>query len=224
MSATREYRAINRVDWPAGPWDAEPDKAQWVDPATNLDCLIVRNPGGAWCGYVGIAEGHPWFGIEYSGCTQSPCGQDWCEHSPESRVRVHGGLTFSDFCHEPTRENWELWRTRLRANASEAVQYPKGDTARALRDAGHLLDDYEAWKAYGESRFICHVPGDGRPARVWWFGFDCAHSGDFCPAYDRLFASISARNRDEEYRDRAYVTEQVARLASQLHAVGQAAS
>src|SRR5262249_8204209 len=39
--------------------------------------------------------------------------------------------------------------------------------------------DYSA----DESTHICHVPGPGEPDNVWWFGFDCAHSGDFTPAF-----------------------------------------
>lgn len=30
---------------------------------------------------------------------------------------------------------------------------------------------------------ICHVPLPGEEDKAWWFGFDCAHSGDFCPQY-----------------------------------------
>lgn len=70
--------------WPAGPWDSEPDKMQWQDEDTGLPCLIVRNSMGALCGYVGVSEGHPLFGLDYS--------------STEADIEVHGGLTFSDRC------------------------------------------------------------------------------------------------------------------------------
>jgi hypothetical protein len=66
----------------SGPWDDEPDKAQWVDPATGLDCLVVRNRMGALCGYVGVPPGHPWHGLDYSGV----------------HAQVHGGLTYSAAC------------------------------------------------------------------------------------------------------------------------------
>jgi hypothetical protein len=46
-----------------GPWRDEPDKAQWIDEATDLDCLAVRAHHGAWCGYVGIPPGHPWYDV-----------------------------------------------------------------------------------------------------------------------------------------------------------------
>lgn len=73
---------------PEGPWDDEPDKAQWVDETTNLDCLIVRNPLGALCGYVGVTKDHPAYGKEYS----------------EVEVSVHGDLTFAAKCQEGTKD------------------------------------------------------------------------------------------------------------------------
>lgn len=79
------------------PWTGEPDKVQWIDPATGLDCLIVRNQFGALCGYVGVPPGHRFYGIGYNTCPQE-CGKDDCEHSPESVLRVHGGITFSNVC------------------------------------------------------------------------------------------------------------------------------
>ena len=73
--------------WPAGPWHLEQfDKVHWIDPATDMDCLMVRNAMGAWCGYVAVTEGHPAFGKSYNDVDPHP--------------RVHGGLTFSDSCHE----------------------------------------------------------------------------------------------------------------------------
>lgn len=58
---------------------------------------------------------------------------------------------------------------------------------------------------------ICHIPGEGEPDHVWWFGFDCAHSGDLCPAHDQH--SIYGI-----YRDLRYVKSQVEGLARQLAA------
>lgn len=94
-----------RVTIPPGPWDDEPDKVQWVDPATNLDCLMVRASTGAWCGYVGVPQGHPSYGQDY----------DYIS------VTVHGGLTFANLCQpgepidgvchvaEPGREQKPWW-------------------------------------------------------------------------------------------------------------------
>lgn len=64
------------------PWENEPDREHWVDEATDLDCLIIRNSSGALCGYVGVPEGHPSFGKYYE----------------DVHAEVHGGLTYSDAC------------------------------------------------------------------------------------------------------------------------------
>ena len=96
------YHSIDKTSWPRGPWDGEPDKAQWPDEATGLPCLAVRGPVGAWCGYVGTKEGHPFFGVSYS------CGRwsddDGYDTSPEGCLEVHCGLTFSDFCQKSKDE------------------------------------------------------------------------------------------------------------------------
>ena len=90
---TKEYRTIDKSSWPLrGEWDDEPDKVQWQDEATRYPCLIVRGPSGALCGYVGVSEGHPAFGVGYYD-VPTPLGSD-DDYFP----RVHGGLTFADFC------------------------------------------------------------------------------------------------------------------------------
>lgn len=65
------------------------------------------------------------------------------------------------------------------------------------------------------SGHICHQPKAGEPADVWWFGFDCAHSGDYIPGYERHMDALPFL-RDGVYRDIAYVREECRRLASQL--------
>lgn len=167
----QEWSFLDKSAWPRGQWDREPDKVQWVDEDTGLDCLLHRNGGGAWCGYVGVAEGHALFGIGYNQCTLAePCDEVFCEHRPESSFEVHGGLTYSDFCQ----------------HAADGSELPPG-------------------------RGICHIPYTGRPDRVWWLGFDCAHFGDRSPAYD-------FNGWDDWYKDRRYATQEVTRLAQQLHA------
>lgn len=80
ISTTYDRRWRERAG--PGPWDHEPDKIQWSDDATGLPCLIVRGPLGALCGYVGVPEGHPWYGVEFSAVN----------------AEVHGGLTYSSPC------------------------------------------------------------------------------------------------------------------------------
>jgi hypothetical protein len=90
---TRQWTFMEKLGWAPGPWHDEPDKMQWQDEATGLPCLIHRAPvTGALCGYVGVPEGHPWFGRDYKEL-EDP--------------NVHGGLTFSDFCYPELGEHGE---------------------------------------------------------------------------------------------------------------------
>jgi len=141
------------ADLPEGPWSDEPSKMQWVDRATGMPCLIVRNHLGALCGYAGVAPGHPLHGFNYD----------------DADLDVHGGLTYADRC-QPTTD---------------------------------------------EAHGICHVPEPGTPHDVWWFGFDCAHSGDAVPGMPNLSRELD----NGEYRDVGYVADQVTSLAAQLHKV-----
>ncbi len=168
----KHWTTTNRAAWGSGEWDDEPDKIQWIDPATGLDCLMHRTPtGGHWCGYVGVAPGHPWHGKDYDAAI-GECSKEDCwhyDHSPGGLTEVHGGLTFASAC---------------------------ADTK-------------------DESRGICHVAAEGRPPHVWWFGFDCAHSGDLSPGHK--FSVMS--DGYERYRDVAYVKGEVEKLAKQIAAV-----
>ena len=183
MTATQErvYRdVIDKSAWERGPWDDEPDKVQWVDESTGLDCLAVRvDIHGGWCGYVGVPSDHPWHGTDYSECLT--CGEAFCsEHEytnrPEGRIEVHGGLTFADSCNE----------------------------------SGPVESS------------VCHIPFDGRPDDIWWFGFDCAHARDYSPGTMAILSLLSAfrgHHDDSVYRTLNYVRAECARLAEQLNAV-----
>jgi hypothetical protein len=86
---TKEWTWIDKSEWGDGPWQSEIDKRQWTDPATGLPCIIRRaSLSGAWCGYVGVAPGHPLHGVAY-------------QHAD---ISVHGGLTYSDPC-QPEAEH-----------------------------------------------------------------------------------------------------------------------
>lgn len=213
-----EYKSrVDKSAWPRrGPWDREPDKIQWKDEVTSLPCLIVRNSSGALCGYVGVPNTHPLHGKDFDDV------QD---------LKVHGGLTFSRGCADMSRARWAKWREGLFARRDEAKRFPHGETARYFKEWASALEDYDAWLAQGYASYICHVPGEGEPDDVWWFGFDCAHASDFCPGYQRVteecLRQISSIELDQptswgtvvEYRDVAYVTEQCQLLAKQLEAL-----
>lgn len=73
--------AIDRGAWARGPWDEEPDVAQWTDEATGLPCAMRRNSGGTWAAYVGVPRRHPLYEKPY-------------DHPLVREVRVHGWLNY----------------------------------------------------------------------------------------------------------------------------------
>jgi hypothetical protein len=144
MQTWRNVPDERRAAWGEGPWANEPDKAQWVDLASGLDCLIVRNHLGALCGYAGVSPAHPLYGRDYNSAPFS------------AHEAAHGGLTYANGCRH---------------------------------------SDDPAWG-------ICHIPEEGRPDNVWWFGFDCGHLYDLQPAGTRdlqYFSHIGAVYRDWRY-------------------------
>ncbi len=117
----REYRTTDKATWGAGEWQDEPDKVQWIDDATDLDCLIVRGPSGALCGYVGVLPPHAWHGKHYNACTQpEPCGEAYCEHSIGSCLDVHGGLTYARGCQHSNDESRGICHIPLNGRSDSA--------------------------------------------------------------------------------------------------------
>jgi len=87
---TEKEHVVDRTGWPPGPWDNEPDKIQFKT-KSGLPALIVRNRGGALCGYVGVTKGHPYFDIV---------------DETSADLDVHGGITYGgkcsgNICHVP---------------------------------------------------------------------------------------------------------------------------
>jgi hypothetical protein len=204
-----EYRTVDKSEWAVrGPWDHEPDKLQWQDEETSLPCLIVRGPAGALCGYVGVPKDHPLHGKDYDPAYDALYTGD--------QGGVHGGLTFSGPCTDASRANWEKARARLRAGTTkeEIKRFPIGDAARWVKTWKPFEDDYEGWVQHVHATAICHVPEGDEPDDIWWFGFDCAHAGDFCPEFESY--REKGLSRDEQYRDLNYVTKECQRLAQAL--------
>ncbi len=71
---------IDKSTWGEGPWQAEPDRAEWEH--AGLPCLAIRNRSGVWCGYAAVPPGHPSHGQDYN----------------DVPVEVHGGLTYGSLC------------------------------------------------------------------------------------------------------------------------------
>lgn len=128
MADERSYRFpdIDKMSWGEGAWIDEPDKVVWVDDATGLDCMIVRNHGGALCGYVGVPEGHAWHGKDYDSLD----------------VEVHGGLTYDGPCQHGKDES-EHAICHTSRDGVDNVWWLGFDTA-------HLMDLCPAYRRLGD--------------------------------------------------------------------------
>ena len=85
------YRVPDRHPSGEGPWKAEADKVSWIDPDTDLPCIMRRGDDGALCGFVGVGPDHPFAGF----------GEEALPHDPP--IIVHGGIDYASPCeeHEP---------------------------------------------------------------------------------------------------------------------------
>lgn len=101
-ASLRAYFTMDKTRWGWGAWQGEPDKQQWTDGTTGFPCLVVRHPRkGNWCGYVGVSEKHPAYGLAFSDGQEGrilepqelPTTQDVI-----NSIVVHGGLSFAGNC------------------------------------------------------------------------------------------------------------------------------
>lgn len=89
-----------------------------------------------------------------------------------------------------------------------------------------------------EGGHICHIPKQGESDKVWWLGFDCAHSDDFSPRSGAFLSRMSRQIAEETgvkdlaflshyscpwetYKDVTYVVKQVLKLVRQCQMVAK---
>lgn len=197
---------LPKSEWGEGPWQHEPDKMEWRDKETGLPCLIVRGPVGALCGYVGVPQTHPAYGLSYDGIPDDQfraIQKQFMKRLPYFNKLMAGGADFAQATVKMSEGVLERPEPSEVGNKIANVEVHGGLTYSATCN-GH----------------ICHTPEPGEPDNVWWFGFDCAHAGDKCPSiYATASKSYRRTFRDEEYRDVAYVQAECAGLAKQLAAI-----
>jgi len=191
-----EELKIDKSEWLPGPWHEEPDRVDFEH--VGFPCTVLRHStNGHLCGYVAVPPGHPLHGVEYD--------------SPSEALRQR----------LERRENEPLGDTPgmgVMISLLRGELEPRPDVA--LNVHGGLT--YSA--ACGGH--ICHVPKEGEPDNVWWFGFDCNHYGDYGPGSvvaDRKmnFAHAGPGGHMSAYRTVEYVKRECMRLAEQLREVQQ---
>lgn len=186
------------------PWETESDQLDFV--ADGLSCAMRRGGYDAWCGYVGIGEDHPLFGL-------------------------------------PTNHPLKLPRAWFEGRNARQGYGPMDLMMHAMSGAESIEDACPvslAFEVHGGLNYADdHVPGR-KPDRLWWFGFDCGHAGDYLPTKGETIGKLmeemvdsmppevrgtmrkivrehAARPRD--YRDQQYVVSECQSLAAQLNAI-----
>lgn len=211
----------DKKSWGPGPWQMEPDRKEWR--YKGLPCLALRGPVGAWCGYVGVSEGHALYGIRYSQCALG-CAPDEFKENPfantdTSKMDEHEKKLAESlnniYANEPKR--MREWRKR---NPHYSCDYEHKPEGMVKVHGGLTFSD----KCGGH---ICHAPKPGEPDNVWWFGFDCAHAFDHSPKMAATLKMISDKEpgkfdrlmgfrRKEIYWTLGAVQKEVEKLAKQL--------
>ena len=192
---------VDRLGWPSGEWDNEPDRVTWLHEATGARCTMRRGPLGSWCGYVGLNGNHPLAGKDYD----------------DIDVYVHRGLSYAAYCHPMEADEWIRYRLMREKWVTESLIYPIGDAARHLRedrrgDTSTLL----GWQEWIRLFNLCH---EDCPHGLWWLGFDCAHAWDIVPGLLRHMRDIEFPTSGmfaTTYKNFEWVKNETDRLADEL--------
>jgi hypothetical protein len=129
-------------------WKPKPPEAEWE--SHGLRCRVYMTDIGHRCGYVRVDPGHPWHSKDYNACllgdactvaAQQEADPDGYyshyEHSLDSAVSVHGGVTFaSTFDDDP--DGWWLGFDCAHAGDAPSPEYVQRQWERYGRSPSHL--------------------------------------------------------------------------------------
>ncbi len=194
---------MERKHWrDEGPWESEPDRAQWVTKA-GFHGLALRGPMGSWCGYVAVPAGHPWHGKDY-------------QDEALADVEVHGGLTFAETCQGRVEK---ASQEALAAYArNRHLTSPDHATCKAASICHDVVDEEDApawWLGFDTAHYqdlwpfdIWKVSGKPKPPNV--------------VALDKQIEAAEAMEPGirPRYRTLTYVMSECENLAQQISEAG----
>ncbi len=179
------------------PWETEPDRVDFE--AEGLPCAMRRGYGHAWCGYVGVGQDHPLYGLPKNHPLKLP--KEWFDNR---RISQQGFGPLDLFIQVMSgKELDEACPIGLAFEVHGGVNYANH------RDDG----DPDLWW-FG---FDCGHAGDLVPAML----------GQPNPVMDALLntlpkevrGSIRGQMARVVYRDQQYVVGECQSLAAQLQAI-----
>lgn len=197
---------LSRANWAPGPWDNELDRYRWTDPATGLECLILRHPSmGHLCGYVGLTSAHPAYGRGYGECLKGDaCPGYRTAEFMAADARSHAEAATDD----SERRSWEL----LEQNYLRPGYQPGHDWEMCEARLESILEVHGGITFAGQ----WHDPDDPDAGDLWWIGFDTGHCFDLVPSFTADPELARIHGPETQYRDYPYVRAEVESLAQQL--------
>lgn len=182
------------------PWETEPDSLDFE--AEGLPCRMQRIPRGNWCGYVGVGEGHPLFGLPTNHLLKLPASWFARRRGFEGTgpmdlfIHLFSGKELTDAC-----------------EISIALQVHGGVNFAEDRVPGDKPDGH--WW-FG---FDCGHAGDYMPFRSDIIDKLMDEMVDSMPEEARGIMREIVHGRERIYRDQQYVVSECQSLATQLNAV-----
>jgi hypothetical protein len=185
------------------PWENEPDSLDFE--ADGLPCAMRRNGRyGTWCGYVGVGEGHPLFGLPYNHPLKLPAswfeGRKVDEGTGPMDIFMHiisGAKSIDDAC-------------------------PISLALHVHRGCNYADDHVPGSKPDGRwwFGFDCGHAGDYMPDKTPNMQQIMDEMVDSMPEHVRAtMREIVRKSATGVYRDQQYVVSECQSLAAQLNAI-----
>lgn len=166
----------------------------WIDERSGFHCLIRNGPLLALCGYVGIPQEHPLYGVPFMGCAEG--------HAPST---TYGGKYPGDqFLASKRMADKPIWEC-TDSGLPDGQRHERLDAMFTVH--GGLT--------YGGQGVV------GMRKDHWYLGFDCTHAGDYVPGLHtpEIIAKLGHdifTDPSDILREEPYVRENILGLVMQL--------
>ena len=128
-----------------GPWRNEPDKVAWIDARTGKDCILLRQIGGHWSGFVAVGVEHPLWGYSADAIPAS------------AGLHVHGPIDYAEACDESGSPETSVCHVTIGNSGSARRSAPQRS------DTSGDVDRTNWWFGFSADQAADYVPDRKRP-------------------------------------------------------------
>jgi len=166
----------------------------------GLKCVIQRNRHKIWCGYVGITPDFSLYGFDYNMTIPIP------DEIKDKKINIDKLSSVDFFIH----------CLKVKAGEASLDEFPISvliEVHGGITFSESALADGRTWNGKKCEKFYGNESDN-----LWWFGFDCGHSGDLIPTKS-VFNNTGEQlliNNNEIYRTKEYAINETKALADQL--------